>query len=401
MQARRAGIDDPAEAISVAHRHFVRLAWEEPEWARLLVRLDVPYRVTDDVLGRPAMRDLRAGIAAGRFQVADPRLALRASGGALIAVMHAVLLGELGKRADCEHAEGVLRSFGARPRRGRRDRTQADARRNRPRGAHAMTDRRPARTGSTCTPTTCAPAYKEALQEAEMWLIGGIPVPEWTPELALEFMDAHGIAVQMLSVSDPGVEFVAPERAPALARECNDYAAGVVHEHPGRFGAFAVLSMSDVEQARAETVRALDDLHLDGVGLLSSYGGRYPGDPAFEPLLSELNERRAWVMVHPASIAAELKPDLSVPGFIAEYPFDTTRAFVSLLFNGAFERYPHIRWHFAHGGGTLPMLRARLAAASAAAKEFGPLLGMPAGSALLSARERTQSARVPPSTTRR
>ncbi len=115
MQARRAGIDDPAEAISVAHRHFVRLASEEPGWARLLVRLDVPYRVTDDVLGRPAMRDLRAGIAAGRFQVADPRLALRASGGALIAVMHAVLLGELGKRADCEHAEGVLRSFGLDP----------------------------------------------------------------------------------------------------------------------------------------------------------------------------------------------------------------------------------------------------------------------------------------------
>jgi len=112
MEARRTGIEDPAEAISVAHRYFVRLAWEEPQWAWLLVRLDVPYRVTDDVLGRPAMRDLRAGIAAGRFQVADPRLALRASGGALISVMHAVLLGELGERADSEHAEGVLRSFG-------------------------------------------------------------------------------------------------------------------------------------------------------------------------------------------------------------------------------------------------------------------------------------------------
>jgi len=93
----------------------VRLAWEEPEWARLLVRLDVPYRVTDEVLGRPAMRDLRTGIAAGRFHVPNPRLALRASGGALIAVMHAVLLGELGKGADSEHAAGVLRSFGLDP----------------------------------------------------------------------------------------------------------------------------------------------------------------------------------------------------------------------------------------------------------------------------------------------
>jgi hypothetical protein len=59
-----------------------------------------------------AMRDLRNGVAAGRFHVANPQLALRASGGALTAVMHALLRGELGRHADSEHAEGVLRSFG-------------------------------------------------------------------------------------------------------------------------------------------------------------------------------------------------------------------------------------------------------------------------------------------------
>ena len=230
-----------------------------------------------------------------------------------------------------------------------------------------------------------APPYKAALRDAEMWLIGGIPVPDWTPELAVEFMDAHGITAQMLSVSDPGVEFVDGERAPALARACNDYAATVVREAPDRFGAFAVLSMRDVEDARREAVRALDELRLDGVGLLSSYEGRYPGDPAFEPLLSEFDARGAWVMVHPASISAELTPDLSVPGFIAEYPFDTTRAFISLLVNGVFVRHPRIRWQFAHGGGALPMLRARLNAASAAARELGPFLGLPEAAGVLTA----------------
>ncbi len=112
MEARRSGITDVAEAISVAHRHFVRLAYEQPEWAWLLVRLDVPYRVADSVFAHSAMSDLQAGIGSGRFSVANPRLALRASGGAMLAVMHALLLGELGDQADCEHAEGVLRSFG-------------------------------------------------------------------------------------------------------------------------------------------------------------------------------------------------------------------------------------------------------------------------------------------------
>jgi len=230
-----------------------------------------------------------------------------------------------------------------------------------------------------------APAYREALRNADMWLIGGIPVPDWTPELALEFMDTHGIALQMLSVSDPGVEFVDADRAPVLAQDCNDYIAGVIADHPGRFGAFAVMSMSDVEGARSEAIRCLDELPINGVGLLSSYRGHYLGDTRFDPLLAELDARRAWAMVHPASIEAELKPALSVPGFIAEYPFDTTRAFISLLFNGSFERYPNIRWHFAHGGGTLPMLRPRLAAASAAAKELGPFLGLPEGSSTLTA----------------
>jgi len=228
-----------------------------------------------------------------------------------------------------------------------------------------------------------APAYKDALGAAAMWLIGGIPAPDWNPELALEFMDSHGIAVQMLSVSDPGVEFT--DAGAQLARECNDHVAGVIADHPGRFGAFAVLSMSDVEGARVEAVRCLDELGLDGVGLLSSYDGLYLGDSRLEPLLAELDARGAWVMVHPASIASELKPALSVPGFIAEYPFDTTRAFMSLLFNGSFERYAKIRWQFAHGGGTLPMLRPRLAAASAAAKELGAFLGLPEGSSALTA----------------
>lgn len=112
LQLRQAQVEDPAEKISVAHRHLVRAAAADPEWAWLMVRLEVPYRIAWSVLGRSASRDLEDGMAAGCFQVADPALALKASGGALFAVIHAQLMGELGAGADCCHAEGVLRSFG-------------------------------------------------------------------------------------------------------------------------------------------------------------------------------------------------------------------------------------------------------------------------------------------------
>lgn len=228
-----------------------------------------------------------------------------------------------------------------------------------------------------------APAYREALIHAEMWMIGGIPAPDWSPELALAFMDAHGIQRQMLSVSDPGVEYVPADKRLDLARACNDYVASVMAEHQGRFGAFAVLPLSDPAAALGEAVRALDGLHLDGIGLLSSSEGKYLGDPTFEPLIAELARRGAWVFVHPTAINPTDKPSYQTPDFIAEYPFDTTRAIISLIFNGTFDRHPDIRWHFAHGGGTLPMLHLRLTALGASAKEFGAALGLPAGSSIL------------------
>jgi 6-methylsalicylate decarboxylase len=225
------------------------------------------------------------------------------------------------------------------------------------------------------------PVYRQALRAARLDRIGGIPVPDWSPEQALEFMDAHGIATQMLSVSDPGVSFVPVPQQADLAASINDFAADIVHAHADRFGAFAVLPLGDVAAARAEAARALDELGLDGVGVLSNTSGMYVGDSALEPLLADLDRRSAWVFLHPGTVGGSDKPSYPVPDFVAEYPFDTTRAVISLLVSGAFARYPRIRWHLAHGGGTLPMLRLRALAAHA--KRFGAFLGLPEGSSVL------------------
>jgi hypothetical protein len=72
----------------------------------------VSHDVALAALGPFAKRDLRRGIKAGRFQVPDERLALLASGGAMLAVMRGVLDGQLRRNADVQHAEGVLRLLG-------------------------------------------------------------------------------------------------------------------------------------------------------------------------------------------------------------------------------------------------------------------------------------------------
>jgi AcrR family transcriptional regulator len=112
LEARQAQVEDPAEMIAIAHRHLVGVAQSDPELAWLLVRLETPHRVARSVLWESASSDLAAGIAAGRFDVADPQLALLASGGALLAVIHAVLEGDVTSDVAGAHAEGVLRSLG-------------------------------------------------------------------------------------------------------------------------------------------------------------------------------------------------------------------------------------------------------------------------------------------------
>jgi AcrR family transcriptional regulator len=107
-----AGLEDPAEIIAAAHRYFVRLARTDPDWAWLLVRMGMSHNVVLSALGPFARRDLRGAIRSGRLQVADERTALFAAGGAMLAVMRAVLDRQAPRDADIHHAEGILRMFG-------------------------------------------------------------------------------------------------------------------------------------------------------------------------------------------------------------------------------------------------------------------------------------------------
>ena len=115
VEAMTCDVEDPAEVVAIAHRYFVRLARTDPDWGWLLVRLDLSHDITRAALGPFAQRDLQRGIDTGRFEVPHKAIALLATGGALVAVMRAVLDGNAPKNADRLHAAGVLRLFGLTP----------------------------------------------------------------------------------------------------------------------------------------------------------------------------------------------------------------------------------------------------------------------------------------------
>jgi aminocarboxymuconate-semialdehyde decarboxylase len=193
---------------------------------------------------------------------------------------------------------------------------------------------------------------------------GGSAVPPtWSPELSLDRMNQYGFATAMLSISE-GVEGPDAAQTRKLCRACNEHAAKLVADHPGRFGMFASLPLPQIDATLQEIEYAFDTLHADGVTMMSHVGeAQYLGDPSFASVYEELHRRKAVVFVHPhTAFYQESNSPLRFPGAnIPELPFDTTRAVISMLAEGTTEKFPDITFILSHAGGTIPFLLSRVA----------------------------------------
>jgi predicted TIM-barrel fold metal-dependent hydrolase len=209
-----------------------------------------------------------------------------------------------------------------------------------------------------------SPMYREVLRPMGT---GQTPIIEWNDVKAVEDMDRYGVAVSMLSISEPGVHFGDDAKARALARDCNEYGVTLMQKYRGRFGLFAILPLPDVDGALKEIEYAFDTLKADGVCFMSSYpypgkyqGNKYLGDPLFTPVMEELNRRRAVAYTHPfrADPMYNLLPDRRAMGITLST--DTTITLQSVLDNNIAEKFPNIRFIWSHGGGTMPYLTGRM-----------------------------------------
>ncbi|UZJ53621.1 hypothetical protein CBS101457_002941 [Exobasidium rhododendri] len=180
----------------------------------------------------------------------------------------------------------------------------------------------------------------------------------WSPEVSIDAMNKLGIQKAILSSPN----------AAENAREVNIFASGLAAKHPDRFGFFAALAIDtqSMDAVLDEVRHSLDELHADGISLVSSYSNgkesKYLGHAYFEPLWRELNEREAIVFLHGDQVpSTNSVPSDRLPIPIVEVPNETYKAAADLVTSGMKRRYPKVKIILSHSGGSTPFLACRAA----------------------------------------
>lgn len=184
----------------------------------------------------------------------------------------------------------------------------------------------------------------------------------------LAHMDAHGVEYMLLSVTSPGAQGEPdPVKAAALAREANDWLAGEVARNPGRFGAFAAVSMHNAKDAVGEMRRAVRELGMKGVmvndwqtvggGKADREGRRYYDEEEYREFWGAVEELGVPVYLHPRYPGAE---DLvegtkyggrrHLLGAAVQFHLDLSMHLYAICSSGVFDEFPKVQVLVGHLG---------------------------------------------------
>jgi aminocarboxymuconate-semialdehyde decarboxylase len=190
--------------------------------------------------------------------------------------------------------------------------------------------------------------------------------------VAGEFVDADGIlaALERRGIDhvllSPWVQLLSDDLSLTDAvRRCalvNDGLARLRAEDPARISVLGAVPLDDPPGAARVLEHLMRSGSFAGVEITASVGGRYLGDPRFEPLWSVAEETGALMFVHPTTRGFD------DPVFGDHYlwnlvgnPLETTVAAAHLVLSGTMERHSGLRVLLAHGGGAVVALAGRLA----------------------------------------
>ena len=177
-------------------------------------------------------------------------------------------------------------------------------------------------------------------------------------------MDEAGIAMQLLSLTSPGVQVYDAEEGSDLAQSTNERLAEAVREHPDRLAGLATIAPQDPARAARELERAVVQLGLKGALINSHTKGEFLDEPKYWEIFEKAQQLDVPVYIHPRVPA----PDMVGPfqkyfGLEAAafgFPIDASLHALRLILSGVFDDYPRLKIVLGHMGEGLPFWLPRI-----------------------------------------
>jgi aminocarboxymuconate-semialdehyde decarboxylase len=183
--------------------------------------------------------------------------------------------------------------------------------------------------------------------------------PLFDPPALVAWMDRNSVAQAWISIPPPLYRaHLDGDAARAWATYVNNGLQRIADQHPGRLSPLPHLPLQAPAIAREVAAEWIARGHRRFGAPSGGHGGQVLSDTAYAPLWQALNKARAFVFFHPGECADGRLTAFYLSNLLGN-PYETAVAIGHLTFGGVFERYPDIRFCFAHGGGVLPMLAGR------------------------------------------
>jgi uncharacterized protein len=196
---------------------------------------------------------------------------------------------------------------------------------------------------------------------------------ELLPEIGerrFKSMDDAGVTVQVLSNNGPGPDLVPGAEGVAMAREINDYLAGVIAQHPQRFAGFAALPTQSPDACAAELERSVKQLKFAGAMVHGTTEGRFLDHPSYDGLLAAAVELDVPIYIHPHLAPAPVREAyyagleqgagraLEAAGW--GWHSETAIHILRLVLAGTLDKHPKLKIIIGHMGEMLPVMLARI-----------------------------------------
>ena len=206
----------------------------------------------------------------------------------------------------------------------------------------------------------------EADAKGQRWILSmGAKAGPITPDFfdidtRVERITENRVDMQILSSPHPGVDRFSPEESADMSRAINDGIAKAMRKSPKHFQGIAMLPLIDTKLALKELDRAILDLGLKGLCMLSNVAGKMLDSDFLLPIYERAQQLGVPVFIHPTTpLGAQVMQEWRL-AIILGFEFDIVLSATRLAYSGILDRFPELNFVISHLGAGIPFLAGRI-----------------------------------------